>query len=135
MNISHFGEKGFTLVEIIVTLVIAALLGAVIFAYMGTSLTRSHEPIAMVEDLGKAVADMDEIVAYYNNRYLAKYVNWGNTSSPGTFCHWIDQKEASDGCSISRRNVKGESNLSDDFDILEVTITCGKQSLSALFSE
>jgi prepilin-type N-terminal cleavage/methylation domain-containing protein len=38
-------KNGFTLIEIIITLVIASIFGVVIFQYLGSSLTRSSDPI------------------------------------------------------------------------------------------
>ena len=38
-------QAGFTLIEFIVTLVIAASAAAMLYAFMGTTLTRSSEPI------------------------------------------------------------------------------------------
>lgn len=38
-------KNGFTLIEIIITLVIASILGVVIFQYLGSALTRSADPI------------------------------------------------------------------------------------------
>ncbi|MBL7180143.1 MAG: prepilin-type N-terminal cleavage/methylation domain-containing protein [Desulfobacterales bacterium] len=47
--IIHRNQKGFTLLEIIVTLTVASVLGTVIFLYMNTSLTRSVEPITLIQ--------------------------------------------------------------------------------------
>jgi len=38
-------NSGLTLIEIIITLVIASILGVVVFQYLGSSLTRSSDPI------------------------------------------------------------------------------------------
>jgi len=45
MKIKWKTSQGFTLIEIIITLVIASILGVVIFQYLGSSLTRSSDPI------------------------------------------------------------------------------------------
>jgi len=45
MTIKRNPSSGFTLIEIIITLVIASILGVVIYQYLGSSLVRSSEPI------------------------------------------------------------------------------------------
>ncbi len=44
-KINRKTKNGFTLLEIIITLVIASIFGVVIFQYLGSSLTRSADPI------------------------------------------------------------------------------------------
>jgi len=46
----HIGESGLTLLEIIITFIIAALLGSMLVEYMGSSLTRGGESVVMVQD-------------------------------------------------------------------------------------
>lgn len=38
-------EKGFTLLEVIITIVIAAIFGSILFAFMGTAITKSSDTI------------------------------------------------------------------------------------------
>jgi prepilin-type N-terminal cleavage/methylation domain-containing protein len=62
---ARLDQKAFTLIEVIITIVVAALMGVVIFTYMGNVLTRSSEPVEMVKDLGQAVEIVEEITAKY----------------------------------------------------------------------
>lgn len=41
----RFTARGFTLVEMIVTLTLAALVATMLFTFMGPAVTRSHEPV------------------------------------------------------------------------------------------
>ena len=50
-SFSKHGKKGFTLIEVIVTLVIAAILGTFLVAFMGTAVTRSGEPVVRSKQL------------------------------------------------------------------------------------
>jgi len=59
-------QAGFTLIEFIVTLVIAASAAAMLYAFMGTTLTRSSEPIFRLQKSSNLHQVMENIVADYN---------------------------------------------------------------------
>jgi prepilin-type N-terminal cleavage/methylation domain-containing protein len=68
MNTSSFSkqrEKGFTLLEIIITLVIAAILGTFLVTFMGTAVTKSGEPVARAKQLYELQQVMENIKATY----------------------------------------------------------------------
>ena len=58
-------SKGFTLVEIIVTLVAAGILGAIFIHFMGTALDASWNSVEIVRDEGDTEAVMERIIADY----------------------------------------------------------------------
>jgi prepilin-type N-terminal cleavage/methylation domain-containing protein len=58
-------SKGFTLVEIIVTLVAAGILGAIFIQFMGTALDSSWNSVEIVRDEAGAEALMERIIAEY----------------------------------------------------------------------
>jgi prepilin-type N-terminal cleavage/methylation domain-containing protein len=58
-------QKGFTLVELIITIIAAGILGAFFIHFMGTALSRSSEAISMVQDECSAEDVMEEIIADY----------------------------------------------------------------------
>jgi prepilin-type N-terminal cleavage/methylation domain-containing protein len=58
-------SKGFTLVEIIVTLVAAGILGAIFVQFMGTALDASWNSVEIVRDEAGAEAVMEQLIAYY----------------------------------------------------------------------
>ena len=58
-------SKGFTLVEIIVTLVAAGILGAIFIQFMGTALDSSWNSVEIVRDEAGAEALMEQLIAYY----------------------------------------------------------------------
>ena len=58
-------SKGFTLVEIIVTLVAAGILGAIFIQFMGTALDSSWNSVEIVRDEAGAEAVLERIVAEY----------------------------------------------------------------------
>jgi prepilin-type N-terminal cleavage/methylation domain-containing protein len=56
---------GFTLVEVIVTILIAAIMGAFFIQFMGTAMSRSVRAIENVRDEASAEKVMEQIVADY----------------------------------------------------------------------
>ena len=56
------GSKGFTLVEIIVTIVAAGILGAIFVQLMGTALSSSWNSVEIVRDESNAEIFMDRNV-------------------------------------------------------------------------
>jgi prepilin-type N-terminal cleavage/methylation domain-containing protein len=58
-------SKGFTLVEIIVTLVAAGILGAIFIHFMGTALDASWNTVEIVRDEAGGEGVMEQIIAEY----------------------------------------------------------------------
>lgn len=58
-------EKGFTLIEIIVTLTIAAILATFLVSFMGTAVTKSGEPVVRTKQLYELQQVMENIKATY----------------------------------------------------------------------
>jgi len=58
-------SKGFTLVEIIVTLVAAGILGSIFIQFMGTALDASWNSVEIVRDESGGEGVMEEIIADY----------------------------------------------------------------------
>jgi prepilin-type N-terminal cleavage/methylation domain-containing protein len=58
-------SKGFTLLEIIVTLVAAGILGAIFIQFMGTALDASWNAVEIVRDESGGEGTIEEIVADY----------------------------------------------------------------------
>jgi prepilin-type N-terminal cleavage/methylation domain-containing protein len=60
-------ESGFTLIEVIITLVIVAVVAAMMTAYFGTGITQSSIPIFRLSAAAKINAIMEKITAEYDN--------------------------------------------------------------------
>ncbi len=58
-------QAGFTLIEIIVAIVVGAIVGVILFSYMGTHLIHSGDPIAIVRSEGTAEKWMERIIVDY----------------------------------------------------------------------
>jgi prepilin-type N-terminal cleavage/methylation domain-containing protein len=84
-------RAGFTLVEVIVTLMVAAVVGTMVFSVLGTSMTRSSEPIFRMKESFALQQVMENfLTAYYEDfEYyhmlpeLRDLIAGGVTSPPG----------------------------------------------------
>jgi prepilin-type N-terminal cleavage/methylation domain-containing protein len=57
---------GFTLIEVIVTLIVAAILGTVLFTFMGSTMRGSVQPLLGVQNANTAGQVMENIITDYN---------------------------------------------------------------------
>ena len=71
--------KGFTLVEIIVTLVAAGILGAIFIHFMGTALDASWNAVEIVRDEAGSEGVIEEIISDYVEEMNSDPVNALNT--------------------------------------------------------
>jgi prepilin-type N-terminal cleavage/methylation domain-containing protein len=120
-------QKGFTLIEVMITIIIVALAGLVVFTYLGNILTKSHIPLEHTRDLAESVEAMEEIVVEYS-----EYVKGGRDSSEwSNFISVISgEEELTSGDLVVLRDDAGL-----DFDIYKVTVTRNNQTITALFTE
>jgi prepilin-type N-terminal cleavage/methylation domain-containing protein len=65
-------SRGFTLIEVIITLTVAALLMAVVLPYLGTSLLRSSEPLINLQNTLAIYQTMENMTADYRNLKTTK---------------------------------------------------------------
>ena len=66
-DISPINQKGFTLLEIIATLILISISAAIMFPTLGTSLVRSAEPVERLNDHHLLVQEMDRWTGIYRN--------------------------------------------------------------------
>ena len=65
LKIINSDSKGFTLVEIIVTIVAAGILGVIFVQFMGTALEASWNAVEIVRDESSGESVMEQIIADY----------------------------------------------------------------------
>ena len=126
-------ELGFTLLEIIITFIMAAFLGSMLVEYMGSSLTRGGEAVVMVQDGFSLNSVMEKITADYEDNYKKgsygfstfksnidnNTPNYGNYTAVTGHITFVGGTETPD--------ISGDNNL------LRVNITASNQSLTVLF--
>ena len=63
-------QSGFTLLEVIITMIVASILGAILVQFMGTSMHQSFQPVQMVQD-GYGLGEiMEKVNAEYKRLLL-----------------------------------------------------------------
>jgi prepilin-type N-terminal cleavage/methylation domain-containing protein len=62
---THSSENGFTLIEIIATVIVMGILAAFLMNFMGTALTDSWRSVELVADEARAEGLMEKIIADY----------------------------------------------------------------------
>ena len=58
-------HAGFTLIEVIVSIVLASIVGVIFLTYMGTELTHSGDPVKIAREEGVAEKWMERIMSDY----------------------------------------------------------------------
>jgi prepilin-type N-terminal cleavage/methylation domain-containing protein len=132
-------HKGFSLVELIVSLVIVGIMSAVVYAYMGSSLTNSVFPVVWLNDAQTANSVMEQIKADYDQKFKTYpsagwiYNFFDNEIKNASYISEVDNYEYVSG------HFDGSFNWIDDpthsSDYLKVTLTQGLQKVIAVFSE
>jgi len=67
MKTSTHGQQGFTLIEVVVTIIIAALAMAAVLPFLGNVFQRSFEPRAQLRDLLDLQSAIEQLVAVHTN--------------------------------------------------------------------
>jgi type II secretory pathway pseudopilin PulG len=134
-------EKGLTLLEIIVTFIIAAFLGSMMVEYLGSSLTRGGEAVVMVQDEFLLNGVVEKITADYENDYLTgaftfdifkSNIENGNVSTNTPYYgDYTVQTEYIVFPSPGNNEVTDDG--SGGYRLLKVTLNSGNQSLVTLF--
>ena len=103
-------RSGFTLIEFIITLVIAAIGAAMLYTFFGNALTQSSIPIARLQQATNLQRVMENIVADYNhlNEINLRYIWKASTGYP---VHSVVVPTTNNG-HFYRRNVTTGSGTS-----------------------
>jgi len=139
-------QAGFTIIEMIVTIIVAAILGAMFLQIMGTNLTGSVEPLIRVQDqfvvkevVERMTADYDDLLSGDPNTLGTLKSRIGNAGDDvvngnyGTYTvKYNDYIIFNDG------NGDGDfDELHDDgsggYTILKVTVSSGDERVTTLF--
>ncbi|MFC1813843.1 type II secretion system protein [Thermodesulfobacteriota bacterium] len=127
-------DRGFTLLEIVITLVVASILGAVLAQYMSTVLARSTEPITFIQESFALNRIIEEMTTDYRSlletdsdplETLKGYID-GNTPNYGQYTPVTKYILFTGGAEVEEATDKR---------ILKATITSSNQSVTVLFTK
>lgn len=139
-------QKGFTLLEVIVTLVVAAILGTILVSFMGQSLTGSVQPLIRVQNantLGQVLENVTADYAKLNSddvdngttvalSTLKTHIQNGNVST-NTPYFGVYTIAFNDYVSFTNR-IQDTTDTTGSHRILKVSIQQGDQVLTTLFT-
>jgi len=132
-------DRGFTLLEIVITLVVAAILGAVLAQYMATALSRSTKSITFIQESLSLNRIIEEMTTDYINLLeidndplttLETYIDNGNVDSNDPY--YGQYSPVTDYILFS--GAFGTPDATEKR-ILKATITKSNQSITVLFTK
>lgn len=123
-------QKGFTLLEVIVTLTVAAILASLLVAFMGTSIIKSSDPIKQIRDLSAANGRIETVSAVYAC-YLSGCTD-NSVCCAGCKCTWNLFKTAC-GSYGTCSTVDSGGVFSSSFETIQVTVNNGNQKMVSYF--
>ena len=132
-------QSGFTLIEVIVTIIATAILGAIFFNFMGTAMSKSTRAVELVRDEARAEALLECIVA----DYVLK-INQNSSNALTGLISAIDNKSI---CGLNNPATPGVTTAYIAFDAggnqippggsnrtLKVTVTASGNDLTTLLT-
>jgi len=137
-------NKGFTLLEVVITLIVGSILGAILVQFMGTSMKNSFEPVIMVQDGNGVHEIMEKMNSDYKMRLMTSTVNPLGDFRTDVINGMLPLVDPVIGhYTVVTKYITftggGVENVapdpSSDPNVLKVTITHGGQSLTALFTK
>ena len=116
--------QGFTLVEMVVTIVLAAILGSILLVYTSSQLAGSAESVRMVQENSRAEKVMENVTRDYRDWLegdpgkLSEFKTLVDSNYPGVQTQFVTLRSDDESQSI-----------------LRVTVTLAERDLVALFTE
>jgi len=128
--ISPHNHKGFTLLEIIATLILISISAAVMFPVMGTSLVRSAEPVERLNDHHLLVQEMDRLTGIYRDAIHNNTLNINTFKTTN-----VDTSPYVDAGLTNFITLSDGGFTTASPNILRVTLVNNDQTLVALFTQ
>jgi len=127
-------QGGFTLIEVIVTIIAAAIVGVIFINFMGTAMSKSVRSVEMVQGEASAEATLERIIADYVQK-----MNQNNATALGLIKTDIDNKSVY-GDNVTATYVIFDSNGNEGPDTaglnrtLKVTVAAAGNDLVTLLT-
>ncbi|NNF98030.1 MAG: prepilin-type N-terminal cleavage/methylation domain-containing protein [Desulfobacteraceae bacterium] len=128
-------SDGFSLVEIIVTLIAASIFATILIQFLGTNTMRSYEPVIFLSDNMLLQQNMENITAEYKRILLTTPAQPLNALKS-----WITPPHVNGGVGVDENRFvqfvdSAETDCVGACHVLKVTISKGDHSLTALFTD
>jgi prepilin-type N-terminal cleavage/methylation domain-containing protein len=135
-------NKGFTLIEVIVTIVVAGILGTILVVFMGTNIVQSGTPVNMVRDQYRINQVMENIVADYKQRIKDGTLNLGTFPAAVQASGYWGSDVSFSSAYVSYSDGDGNGvydeatcSYGTGCKNLKITLSKGYQKITALFTE
>ena len=132
-NFSRKGASGFTLLELIITLVLSAIVGVMLVQFMSSSLLGTVEPVFLLQENTLVVRAMENINAEYRSQWeddtfaidtfknnLQSYAGVDDVTVTGTYISFTDD---------------GVESTTPDPHFLKVIVTASNMKVMTVFSD
>lgn len=127
-------RKGFTLLEIIVTLILISITGVVMFPVLRTNLTKSAVPMTRLDSQYQLVLEMERLTARYRDEILNDTLNINTFKS--TYVDTSAFVDAGNTVFVGLNQITGSNGYtSQSSTILRVTLVDDDQWLVSFFTE
>lgn len=133
------GRAGFTLLEVIVTLIVAAILGSMLVSFLGTGMTGSVQPLIRLQDGFTVNKIMENMTADYKKQTaessspLTDFKTRVQNGNVSTNTPYFGAYTLLDNAYITFDSNGDEAPGGDK--VLKVSIAVGEQRLTALFTK
>ncbi len=130
-DISRKNQTGFTLLEIIVTLILISISAAIMFPVLGTNLVKSAEPVERLSDHHLMVQEMDRWTGTYRDeiRLIGGVDIAAFKTNVDTNANYLDGTTYINSFNGGAYNTQGANT------ILRVILVNNNQTLVAIFAE
>lgn len=123
-------NRGFTLIEVIITMTLIAIAAAMFVAYMGTTLTQSPVSSGMVAKQYALIQQMELITSAYRREIEKSTPNLENFKTTH-----IDGKPYVDAANTRFEKLDSESDDYTTQDVLVVILKDGDQTIMSIFTQ
>ncbi len=122
-------QRGFTLLEIIATLILVGISAAILFPVMGTNLIRSAEPVNRLNDHQLLIQEMDKWTGIYRDEIQNDSLDISIFKTAVESSAYLDSTAYINSFNGGAYSTQGTNK------ILRVTLVNNDQTLAALFAE
>ncbi|TFG93740.1 MAG: type II secretion system protein [Syntrophobacterales bacterium] len=142
--VKKLNQKGFSLLEIIVSLVLVAIVGAMVVSFMGTQVTQSGRSVTWINDEFELSEVMEKMLAHYREELNNETLNLATFVGARDSASEINTLYGSniDDVQVEATNFVADASPSTDYTesgtdtaIQKVTLTKGDQTLITIFTE